>query len=147
MTNTLMTFGMFVFSLNTAAYDSMQRSIAWRHPTTARVGARPARQFCGVDDESITLAGSIYLEISTDGIVSLEVLENMGNSGKKYLLIGGDGNIYGYYVIESLDTTGTLFFPDGTPRKIDFTLTLKRTDDDAGVAVGDLSTDSKVVTR
>ena len=33
-------------------------------------------------------------------------------------------------MIESLSETKTVFFRDGTPRRIEFTLTLKRTDDD-----------------
>jgi len=45
-------------------------------------------------------------------------------------------------VIDSLSETNTIFFPDGTARRIEFTLSLKRIDDDridllgAGTAIG-----------
>ncbi len=32
--------------------------------------------------------------------------------------------IYGMYVISKVSETGSIFFADGTPRKIDFTLSL-----------------------
>lgn len=37
---------------------------------------------------------------------------------------------YGLFVIEDLATTHSAFFPDGAPRKIEFTLKLARTDDE-----------------
>ncbi len=46
------------------------------------------------------------------------------------------------WVIESLSENKTIFFSDGTPRRIEFTLSLKRTDDDridllgAGTSIG-----------
>ena len=45
-------------------------------------------------------------------------------------VIEGSGRIYGLWVIESLSETKTVFFRDGTPRRIEFTLSLKRIDDD-----------------
>ncbi|WP_241000963.1 phage tail protein, partial [Pseudomonas viridiflava] len=50
---------MFVFSLHTAAYQEMQRQTDWRHPTSSRVGAQPARQFLGRGEDAITLPGVI----------------------------------------------------------------------------------------
>lgn len=46
----MMTFGMFVFGLNTAAYQELQRQTAWRHASQNRIGARPVRQFFIVDE-------------------------------------------------------------------------------------------------
>ncbi|WP_211209878.1 phage tail protein [Uliginosibacterium gangwonense] len=125
-----MCLGQYVFGIDTTSYDNLRRSLAWRHPSTSRVGVRPARQFLGRDDESITLAGIVYPEISPDGRVSLQDLEAMGDTGDKYLLVGGDHHIYGQFVIESLETTGTIFLSDGTPQKIEFSLKLTRVDDD-----------------
>lgn len=144
----MMILGMFVFSVPTASFDNLKRSLSWRHPATARVGTRPAHQFLGVDDETITLSGTTYSEISTFGRVSLEALEAMGNSGKKFLLIGGDFKIYGEYLITALETTRTVFFPDGTARKIEFSMSLTRADDKSGFLMGLLSAvASKVISR
>jgi len=46
-------------------------------------------------------------------------------------MVEGSGRIYGLWVIESLSETKTLFFRDGTPRRIEFTLNLKRIDDNS----------------
>jgi phage protein U len=135
----MMILGMFVFSINTTAFDNLKRSTAWRHASTTRIGARAAHQFLGVDEETITIAGITYMEIATTGRVSLEALEAMANTGKRYTLIGGDFKIYGDYVIESLETTRTEFFPDGAARKIEFSLQLKRVDDKSGFVMGLLS--------
>jgi uncharacterized protein len=135
----MMILGMFVFSINTTAFDNLKRTTAWRHASTTRIGARAAHQFLGVDEETITIAGITYMEIAATGRVSLEALEAMANTGKRYTLIGGDFKIYGDYVIESIETTKTEFFPDGAARKIEFTLQLKRVDDKSGFVMGLLS--------
>jgi phage protein U len=121
--------GMFVFSLSTAAYQELQRQTDWRHASNNRVGAAPARQFVGRGEDSITLPGIIFPELSGSAL-SLDALRLMANTGKAWPMVEGSGRIYGLWVIESLSETKTIFFSNGTPRRIDFTLSLKRTDDD-----------------
>lgn len=121
--------GMFVFSLSTAAYQELQRQTDWRHASNSRVGAAPARQFVGRGDDSITLPGIIFPELAGSAL-SLDALRLMANTGKAWPMVEGSGRIYGLWVIESLSETKTIFFSNGTPRRIEFTLSLKRTDDD-----------------
>lgn len=121
--------GMFVFSLSTAAYQELQRQTDWRHASNNRVGAAPARQFVGRGDDSITLPGIIFPELA-GSVLSLDALRLMANTGKAWPMVEGSGRIYGLWVIESLSETKTIFFSNGTPRRIEFTLSLKRTDDD-----------------
>jgi phage protein U len=54
----------------------------------------------------------------------------MANTGKAWPMVEGSGRIYGLWIIDSLSETKTLFFRDGTPRRIEFSLSLKRIDDD-----------------
>lgn len=124
----MMCLGQFVFELQTAPYQSFQRQAGWRHPASARVGLRPARQYIGPDDESITISGVLLPEF-TGGVMALDELRTMAEAGEAYVLVDGGGLLYGRWVIESMDETGTVFFRDGTPRKIDFSLALKRVDD------------------
>ncbi len=135
----MMALGLFVFGLHTTPYQQLQRQLAWRHPANSRVGARPARQYAGPGDENITLSGVLYPEI-TGGRVSLAALEIMANQGKAWPLIEGTGLYYGLFVIEEISTTASEFFPDGAPRKIEFSLKLSRTDDDESL-LGTLSSD------
>ena len=125
----MLALGMFVFSLSTAAYQELQRQTDWRHASNSRIGAAPARQFVGRGDDSITLPGVILPELAGSAL-SLDALRLMANTGKAWPMVEGSGRIYGLWVIESLSETKTLFFRDGTPRRIEFTLSLKRIDDD-----------------
>lgn len=50
----------------------------------------------------------------------------------------GTGMIYGMYVISRVSETGSIFFADGTPRKIDFTLSLTRVDESLAALYGDI---------
>ena len=133
----MLCLGQFVFELTTAPYESLQHSLAWRHPSNSRVGQRPARQYTGPDDESISLQGLLLPEI-TGGQTSLDELRAMGDAGEAYVLVDGEGNLHGLFVIESLDQTKTVFFQDGTPRRIEFSLSLKRVDDDDVDRLGEL---------
>ncbi|PJH88527.1 MULTISPECIES: phage tail protein [Pseudomonas] len=125
----MLALGMFVFSLSTAAYQALQRQTEWRHASNPRVGAAPARQFVGRGDDTITLPGIILPELAGSAL-SLDALRLMANTGKAWPMVEGSGRIYGLWIIESLNETKTLFFRDGTPRRIEFTLNLKRIDDD-----------------
>ncbi|MDG4344400.1 phage tail protein, partial [Pseudomonas aeruginosa] len=51
----MLSLGMFVFSLHTLAYQEFQRQTEWRHASSSRIGAQPARQFVGRGDDAITL--------------------------------------------------------------------------------------------
>jgi phage protein U len=124
----MMCLGQFVFALKTLPYQSIQRKNAWRHPSNARVGLRPARQFAGPDDEAITLSGVLLPEFAGD-VFALDELREMADEGEAYVLVDGTGKLYGRFVIEDLEETGTVFFRDGTPRRIEFTLNMKRVDD------------------
>ncbi|HHQ6590199.1 TPA: phage tail protein [Serratia fonticola] len=134
----MMAFGMFVFMLQTVPYQEFQHQMAWRHPTNSRIGHRPQSQFLGPDDETITLSGVLLPEI-TGGRVSLMALQLMAETGKAWSLIEGSGAIHGMFVVESLSRTKSFFFADGSARRIEFTLTLKRTDESLKEMFGDLS--------
>ena len=125
----MLALGMFVFSLSTAAYQELQRQTDWRHASNSRIGAAPARQFAGRGEDAITLPGVILPELAGSPL-SLDALRLMANTGKAWPMVEGSGRIYGLWVIESLSETKTFFFRDGTPRRIEFTLSLKRIDDD-----------------
>ena len=126
----LMALGMFLFEIPTLAYDEMQRKTDWRHARSTRVGARDATQFVGVGDETISLSGSVYAEI-TDGRVSLDDLRSMAGDGEALPLVDGTGTVYGNFVIEAIDERHAFLMSDGRARRIDFAIDLLRVDDPA----------------
>lgn len=120
----MMALGLFVFALKTASYQELQRVTNWRHPSNSRVGDSPAYQFIGKGEDVITLKGTTYHELTTSRSI-LEIVREMGDTGKAYTLIEGTGKIYGLVIIENLEETKTFFFKDGAARKTEFTITLK----------------------
>jgi len=124
----MMALGMFIFSLETLAYQEFQRQTEWRHGSTSRIGTNPARQYLGRGDDSITLPG-VLLPALAGTVLSLDALRYMADTGKAWPLVEGTGRIYGAWVIESLSETRTLFFSDGAARRIEFTIKLTRIDD------------------
>lgn len=125
----MMILGMFPFALSTTPYESISRDNTWRHVSSERVGLSPRYQYIGAGEEPITLTGTLYPEIS-GGDVSLAVLRTMAYTGLAWPLVEGTGDIYGMYVITGLKQTRTEFFSDGKARKIDFTLSLKKANED-----------------
>lgn len=123
----MMTLGTFVFSLRDLAYQQLQRQTQWRHARTERVGARAARQYLGVSDDKIDLAGLVAPEV-TGTPASLDMLRELAQEGRPLALVDGTGLVHGAWVIESLSETRTLFFADGVPRRIEFQLSLMQVD-------------------
>jgi len=143
----MMSLGMFVFSLHTLAYQELQRQTDWRHPTTSRVGANPARQFVGKGEDAITMPGILLPELAGSAM-SLDALRMMADTGKAWPLVEGTGRILGVWVIESITETRTLFFRDGAARRIEFSISLKRIDDGRVDLLGNiLSTGLNVLRR
>lgn len=120
----MMIFGMFVFSMNTAAYQQLQRTTQWRHASNDRVGEMPAYQFVGRGEDTITLEGSIVPQFGMPS--SITALRAMGDTGKAFALIAGTGKVFGMYILTDLQETQTVFFKDGTSRQIDFNISLKQ---------------------
>lgn len=131
----MMAFGQFVFSLHTLAYQELQRSTAWRHPSNSRIGARPARQYLGPGDDTITLQGVLAPEF-TGSKVSLDQIREMGAVGSAWPLVDGNGIVHGQFVIESLSETSTIFLDNGAARRIEFQIQLARVDDARTDAIG-----------
>ena len=123
----MMALGPYPFGLDTTAYEQLQRSMQFRHAAAVRVGARDAYQVVGPGEETITLTGKVAPG-TVGTLSSITRLEEMGQGGKAYVLVDGAGYVYGTYHIDSIQTTQRAHVADGTPRIVDFSLTLTRDD-------------------
>lgn len=130
----MMILGMFIFSIPTATYQSLQRSTAWNHVSNNRVGNMPAYQYVGKGEDTITLEGSIVPEFGQQ--LSITALRVMGDTGKSFPLIGGTGKIYGMWKLDSVEETQTYFYKDGLPKKVEFTLKITKTKSAGAVISG-----------
>ncbi|EPB5863483.1 phage tail protein [Klebsiella pneumoniae] len=86
-------------------------------------------QYVGAGENQLTLGGLLYPEI-TGGNLSLGAVSTMAYTGLAWPLIDGVGSIYGMYVITDLQETHQEFDRYGKAKKIEFTLTLRRVDED-----------------
>lgn len=127
----MLCLGLFVFSLDTLSYQELQRRSSWRHASQPLVGARNASQYLGAGDDIITLNGLVVPEFA--GLpASLSMLRVMADQGAAWMLVEGTGTIYGSFVITEMQETKTLFYVNGEPRRIEFSITLQRVDNDLG---------------
>lgn len=124
----LMSLGMFPFNISTLAHDELQRRCDWRHPRSPRIGTRDALQFVGPGDDSISVSGTAFAELS-QGSLSLDELRAMGNTGAAWPLVDGAGRVFGDFVIMAVDERQKHLLDDGTPRRIDFAIDLLRIDE------------------
>lgn len=120
----LMSLGQFIFEIRTAPYKELRRRSEYRWSSQPRVGARPAHQYMGPGEDSITMTGTLYPEL-TGGAVQLDRLRQMAEQGAAWIMMSGAGEKLGHWIIESVEETQSLFFEDGAARKIEFSLALK----------------------
>ncbi|WP_334667864.1 phage tail protein [Klebsiella pneumoniae] len=125
----MMVFGLFVFELRTLPYQQLQLSRNWRHVKNDRVGRSAKWQYVGAGENQLTLGGLLYPEI-TGGNLSLGAVSTMAYTGLAWPLIDGVGSIYGMYVITGLQETHQEFDRYGKAKRIEFTLSLQRVDED-----------------
>jgi len=137
----MMSLGQFQFSLDTLAYDNLQRATDYRHPANSRVGAMPARQFIGLGEDKLNFTGLQAPEFRGDR-KALDTLRKMAEGGAAYALVCGNGAVLGAWVIESVQETGSIFIAEGVARRTEFSLQLARVEDaraepDGGASAGD----------
>ncbi|WP_038904548.1 phage tail protein [Dickeya zeae] len=125
----MMVYGLFVFELQTLPYQQLQQSRAWRHVKNERINRSAKFQYIGAGEDQITLSGVLYPEI-TGGEVSLTALTTQAYSGRPWPLIDGTGQIYGMYVLTGMQTTRTELNRYGKAKKIEFSLSFQRCDED-----------------
>ena len=143
----MMIYGMFVFQLSTLPHQQIQQSRNWRHVKNERINRSASWQYIGAGDDTITLSGLLYPEI-TGGEVSLTALTSQAYVGRPWPLSEGVGQIYGMYVITGLNTTRSELDRYGRARKIEFTVTFERVDEDLrerlqSSSLGDLANNVK----
>ena len=134
----MMLLGPVSFSVETSAYEQLQRSTQYQwasqnrlgHPLLKHLGiGGPAHQYIGPGEESINLNGTVFPQYK-GGPLHISLMRLSAGLGVALPLIDGNGFIYGRWLIESVQETNSVLFSDGNPRKIDFSLSLKRYNED-----------------
>lgn len=132
----LLSLGMFVFGMQSLPFAELQRMKDWRHGKTERHGARPASQYLGPGEDSISITGILVPEVA-GAYSSLARLAEMADTGDAWPLVDGAGTILGNFRIIKVDERQSNHINGGFARKIDFAVDLERADDSAGTAADD----------
>lgn len=125
----MMTLGRFQFGIRTAAYQELSRSTEWRWPAQERFMRGQALQYVGPGGDTISLPGIIYPEWR-GGVGQVDAMRALAGQGEPLTLIDGTGIVWGEWVIEKVDERQGVFAAAGIPRKQEFTVSLRRFDDD-----------------
>ena len=123
----LLKLGMFVFGMDSLAYDELSRRMNWRHALSDRFMARAASQFVGPGDDVISMSGLLVPEIGGSYSV-IERLIEMAATGDHWPLIDGNGNVLGQFRILSLEQTQRVIMAGGLARMTGFNIELERHD-------------------
>jgi phage protein U len=123
MSETMMALGEYRFSIDSAAYQELKHSKAYRWQAQERLQRRPAMQFLGAGEESIELSGVIYPHFK-GGLEQLDTMRAEANKGQPLLLVDGLGFVWGQWVITQIDEGQSFFQGNGQPLKQSFQLKL-----------------------
>lgn len=97
----------------------------WRWPSQDRFGKPPVLQHVGQGAETITLPGVIYPEWR-GGLGQLDAMRAQAGKGEPLTMVDGQGRMMGLWAIERIDEKQAVFADAGAPRKVEFTLQLRR---------------------
>lgn len=125
MASILLKLGTFKFSIATAAFNELIKKHRWRWQGQARFGKGDLLQYTGHDSDTITLSGNIATAREGVGVGRVDELVALGNTEAPQLLVSGDGDVLGYWVVLSVDETRRRFIAGGKPRQQDFSVELK----------------------
>lgn len=128
MSFVMMQLGSFQFSVSTAAYQELSRSTEYRWADQETFGTLPVSQYTGIGKDSISLRGVVLPEYR-GGYGQVDTLRELAATGQPQQLITGEGVLLGRWCIEKIDETQGTFAAKGLPRRVDFTVQLKRFDD------------------
>ena len=123
MSETMMALGSYRFSIDSAAYQELKHSQAYRWQAQERLQRRPAMQFLGAGEESIELSGVIYPHFK-GGLEQPDTMRTEANKGQPLLLVDGLGFVWGQWVITQIDEGQSFFQGNGQPLKQSFQLKL-----------------------
>ena len=128
MSDVMLTLGTISFSVSGAAYQTLARATRFRLTAHERVGNQVAYQYTGPGEDSITLSG-VIMPTYRGRPGALDDLRGMAAAGESRLLTSGTGGGLGRWVIDEVTEERSGLFSRGEPRKIDFTVKLRRDDD------------------
>ncbi|HEV7293119.1 MAG TPA: phage tail protein [Devosia sp.] len=92
--------------------DEMGRSAGADFAVKSLIGTLPGREFMGEGDDKITLSGQL-LPFKTGGLTELDMAHEFRRSGQRLPVMRGDGKMYGWFAIESVEESHSELMRNG----------------------------------
>lgn len=121
----MMILGVYRFCISNAAYQSLVRTTEYKWEELHRLNSETALQYTGKSPETINLDGEIYPQFK-GGLQQITLMRAQAGLGLPLFLISGNGFAFGRWCITNITENQAYFLKDGTPRKIAFSLSLKK---------------------
>ena len=115
----------FIFSTDRLLFNQRNRSTKQKISEQSRVGQRPVLQSLGAGSDELTFSGAIHPCVRGNP-KSLNELRDLMLQGEEHTLIDDQGEIHGKWMVDSVTEGATLFDKNALPRKIQFTIKLRR---------------------
>ncbi|MFT5702888.1 MAG: phage protein U [Rickettsiales bacterium] len=125
----MMILGDYRFAIKNSAYQTLKRQSEYKWQETSRIGNNPALQFTGFGVETIDLEGVIYPGFK-GGLQQVSLMRAQAGRGVPLFLVSGTGSAFGRWCVVRISENQENFLKDGSPRKISFSITLKRYGED-----------------
>ncbi len=116
MASVLMVLGDFKFQISSAAYSELTKKWQWNWSSQPLIGQTDSLQCVGKASDTVSLTGQVAPSLLSVGTEQIQTLADMGDQMEPQLMVSGEGNVLGYWVIKSLQEVGTRFIKGGAPR-------------------------------
>ena len=125
----MMGLGGVRFAVDPLNFSELERTFGYRWEPQNRLGRRPAQQFLGPGEETITLKGTIYPNhpAFAGGLTELNNMRARSAQGAFFNLgarIGARGVALGRWCVKNIRDTQSYFHLNGVPSKVEFTIEL-----------------------
>ncbi len=128
MAEVMMQLGSYVFAVDAASYQRLQRATSWRWQAIERIKAAPAMQYMGAGRDEITLDGVMYPAQGLGDLSQMDAMRAEAAKGTPLNLIAAPddtgGSVHGKWCITRIEQEDTLFLRGGQPQKIKFRVQL-----------------------
>ncbi|MCP3940528.1 MAG: phage tail protein [Desulfobacteraceae bacterium] len=125
MQDIMMVLGTYIFSIDTATYQQLTKSVEYRWKNQEIINGQDVLQFTGEAPTTVTLTGTIYPHFK-GGLGQLDILRAIASKGNPLILVDGRGFVHGLWVIERIEEFVDAFFGQGMPRKQKFIIQIKK---------------------
>ncbi|WP_454719428.1 phage tail protein [Citrobacter freundii] len=126
----MMMLGDFAFSVDTAAYNHLAREAAWSWSEQARIGQQSLLQYTGKNGRTVRIEGESHVFFGKSGTEAVNTLYELADQAEPLLLVSGEGDVLGWWVVERFSDSTDRFLPGGGHRNKKWSLELKHYADD-----------------